>query len=124
MPQFDDPLPRSFYERGVRTVARDLLGCYLVARRGRTFVGGRIVEVEAYGGPGDPGSHADRAPSGRARIMFGEAGILYVYFTYGMHYCMNAVCDREGKASAVLIRAVEPLWGLDEMRTGALTTLP
>lgn len=122
-PAFDRPLSRDFYERHVVDVARDLLGCYLVRRRGRSITGGRIVEVEAYGGPGDPGSHADRAPNGRASIMFGEPGIAYVYFTYGMHHCMNAVCDRVGRASAVLFRAVEPVWNVRTMRLGAPTNL-
>ena len=112
-----------FYERHVTDVARDLLGCYLVRRRGRSISGGRIVEVEAYGGPGDPGSHADRAPNGRASIMFGEPGIAYVYFTYGMHHCINAVSDRVGQGSAVLIRALEPVWGVRAMRLGAPTNL-
>lgn len=118
-----DPVPDSFFQRDVEDVACDLLGCYLVRRRGSKFLGGRIVETEAYGGPGDPGSHAHRAPNGRARIMFGPPGVVYVYFTYGMHHCMNVVTGPEGEASAVLLRAFEPLWGVAQMRRGAPPTL-
>lgn len=105
-------------------MARKLLGCFLVHRVGGAIVGGRVVETEGYAGPGDPGSHAARAPNGRARIMFGRSGIAYVYFTYGMHHCLNAVTGAEGTASAVLLRALEPLWGIDQMRRTAPPTLP
>jgi DNA-3-methyladenine glycosylase len=109
-------LPRSFYARPATEVAPDLLGHVLVrVLRNGTRVAARLVEVEAYE-PNDPGSHAFRGPTPRNQVMFGPPGHLYVYFTYGMHFCMNAVTRRRDEGSAVLLRAGEPLEGLDVMR--------
>jgi DNA-3-methyladenine glycosylase len=99
------PLPRSFYERPTTVVARELLGKVLVRRFARTALRARIVEVEAYLGERDQASHARRGPTARAAIMFGPPGRLYVYLIYGMHHCMNFVCETDGVAGAVLIRA-------------------
>jgi DNA-3-methyladenine glycosylase len=106
------PLERAFYARDPREVAPELLNKLLIC--GRRVV--RIVEVEAYCGPIDPGSHAYRGLSRRNAVMFGPAGHLYVYFTYGMHWCANAVCGDEGEGLAVLLRAAAPVGGLDDMR--------
>jgi DNA-3-methyladenine glycosylase len=109
-------LPRTFYARRSTEVAPDLLGRILVRRsRNGIRLAARIVETEAYE-PHDPASHAFRGQTTRNAVMFGAPGHLYVYFTYGMHHCMNAVTGREGEGMAVLLRAAQPLEGLDEMR--------
>jgi DNA-3-methyladenine glycosylase len=110
------PLPRSFFARDTPTVARELLGKVLVSRAGDTVTGGRIVETEAYLGAGDPGSHAaTKGMTRRNAVMYGPPGVAYVYFTYGNHHMINLVTEAEGTAGAVLIRALEPLTGVEEM---------
>jgi DNA-3-methyladenine glycosylase len=108
------PLARTFYLRGARTVARDLLGCVLVSRRGRAITAGRIVETEAYLGPEDAASHAAFRPGSHA-LFYGEGGHAYVFVNYGVHHCLNAITGRRGAPGCVLIRALEPVSGLAAM---------
>jgi DNA-3-methyladenine glycosylase len=104
-------LGRDFFARSVHEVTPELVGSTLLV----DGVGGRIVEVEAYDGE-DPASHGYRGPTARNRAMFGPPGHAYVYRSYGVHWCLNLVCDEEGRAEAVLVRALEPTHGLDAMR--------
>ena len=108
-------LPRSFYLRPTLQVARDLLGKHIVRKVDAKLLIGKIVEVEAYC-KRDPASHAFRGRTKRNDVMFWEGGHLYVYFTYGMHFCANVVTGNEGIGEAVLIRAVEPLAGIEMMK--------
>jgi DNA-3-methyladenine glycosylase len=116
-PERRGALPRSFYDRPVLEVARDLLGAIVehdVAGVG--VVALRLTEVEAYAGGHDPASHAFRGRTARNTVMFGRGGHAYVYFTYGMHFCMNLVCGPDGQASAVLLRAGEVTTGIQTAR--------
>ena len=110
------PLRRAFYERNTVRVAKELLGKVLVRKLGDTRLEGIIVETEAYRGYDDTASHAYRGPTRRNQVMFGEPGHAYVYFTYGMHYCLNVTTEPAGQAGAVLIRAVQPVKGIVEMK--------
>jgi DNA-3-methyladenine glycosylase len=109
---FRNTLPRPFFNRQTADVARDLLGKILV----HSSTAGRIVETEAYLGLGDAAAHAARGLTPRTRVIFGPPGHVYVYLIYGMYECLNMVAEAEGSAGCVLIRALEPLAGIEKMR--------
>ncbi len=108
-------LKRNFYTRDVITVAKDLLGKILVKNENGILLAGKIVEVEAYDGSIDKAAHTFGGRTPRNAVMFNEGGYFYVYFTYGVHFCCNVVTGKEGEGKAVLIRAVEPVEGVDLM---------
>jgi DNA-3-methyladenine glycosylase len=110
-------LGRRFYDRDTLTVAADLIGKVLVHRTAAGVTAGAIVETEAYIGESDPACHAAPGPTTRNAPLYGPPGVAYVYLNYGMHYLVNAVTEGEGSPAAVLIRALEPLEGMDVMRT-------
>ncbi len=110
-PRLGKPLKRSFFNRSVHEVAPDLIGATLLV----DGVGGIITEVEAYHHT-EPAAHSFNGPTPRNLVMFGPPGFAYVYRSYGIHWCVNFVCEREGSASAVLIRALQPTHGLPAMR--------
>jgi DNA-3-methyladenine glycosylase len=108
-------LARSFFNRDPRRVARELLGKLIVRKHRRTVLAGRIVEVEAYLGANDLAAHAAAGRTARNEVLFGPPGHAYVYFIYGVHYCLNVSCLPDGEAGGVLIRALEPVAGMDRM---------
>jgi DNA-3-methyladenine glycosylase len=107
------PLPRAFFDRPALAVAPELLGCVLWHARPEGTVAAVITEVEAYAGQADPASHAFRGQTARNAVMFGPPGHAYVYFTYGIHFCVNLVCEPAGKSSAVLLRAGRVIEGAE-----------
>jgi DNA-3-methyladenine glycosylase len=113
-----EKLPRSFYERDTIVVARELLGKWLVHASGGHERIGKIVEVEAYLGPHDLAAHSSKGLTARTKVMFGPPGHAYVYLIYGMYYCMNIVTEPEGRAAAVLLRAIEPVKNVDGRTQG------
>lgn len=108
-------LPKKFYSRAVLIVARDLLGKLLVTTEGNKLLSGRIIEVEAYDGKIDRAAHSYIGKTERNEVMFREGGFFYVYFTYGVHHCCNVVTGKKDHGAAVLIRAVEPVDGIEIM---------
>lgn len=110
------PATRAFFTRPSPVVARDLLGREVLSTTPEGVVVVRLVEVEAYAGEEDPASHAWRGPTPRTQVMYGRPGHAYVYFSYGMHWCVNLVCEQEGRASAVLLRAGQVVAGEDLAR--------
>jgi DNA-3-methyladenine glycosylase len=100
-------LPRTYFKRPTLTVARSLIGKYLIRGNGKKTIAGRIIEVEAYVGPGDKACHASKGRTPRTDVLFGPPGMSYVYLIYGMYHCLNVVTEREEFPAAVLIRAVE-----------------
>jgi DNA-3-methyladenine glycosylase len=108
-------LDRAFFSRDPRRVARELLGKVLVRQHSGALRTARIVEVEAYLGEQDPAAHSAAGNTARTAVLFGPPGHAYVYFIYGNHYCLNVSCEPEGQAGSVLVRALEPLSGVEEM---------
>ncbi len=117
-------LPRDFFARDPVTVARELLGKLLVRREGRQLLAGRIVEAEAYLGAADPAAHAYNGRTPRNAVLFGPPGHAYVYFIYGNHYCTNVSCVLDGDGGGVLLRALEPVLGLEAMAEARGIELP
>ncbi len=108
-------LPADFFHRSAPDVAESIVGLYLLTRRDGSLCGGKVVECEAYLGPDDPASHAACGPTDRNRYMFGPGGVVYVYMIYGLHLCFNVTAGKDNEAGAVLIRSLEPEYGVEKM---------
>lgn len=113
---YEKPDRSFFLNEDVTQVAKDLLGMYLVSERAGVLTAGRIVETEAYCGRGDKACHANNKRTPRTEVMYRKGGLAYVYLCYGIHHLLNVVTNREGQADAVLIRALEPVFGLETMK--------
>ena len=122
--RFASRFTREFFARDAVTVARELLGKLLIRRDGKSLLAGRIVEDEAYLGAVDPAAHAFNGRTPRNAVLFGPPGHAYVYFIYGNHYCTNVSCMPEGDAEGVLLRALEPVFGLEAMGEARALHLP
>lgn len=118
------PLSRDFFNRDPVTVGRELLGKLLIRREARSLLAGRIVENEAYLGKDDPAAHAYAGRTARNAVLFGPPGHAYVYFIYGNHHCLNVSCMPESIAGCVLLRAMEPVFGIDDMAEARGLDLP
>ncbi|GFN24204.1 MAG: DNA-3-methyladenine glycosylase [Thermoanaerobacteraceae bacterium] len=116
LPWRQEPLPYGFFARDTKIVAQELLGTYMAHFSPEGLTVGRVVETEAYLGRDDPACHSARGPTERNAVMFGPAGFLYVYLIYGMYYCVNVTTDRAEVPAAVLLRALEPVAGVELMR--------
>jgi DNA-3-methyladenine glycosylase len=117
MPNLPPPIPRDFFLRDPRQISRDILGKLLIRKNGKHPLVARIVEVEAYLGSDDPAAHSASGRTTRNAVLFGPPGYSYVYFIYGNHYCFNVSCLPDGEPGGILVRALEPLSGINEMAT-------
>jgi DNA-3-methyladenine glycosylase len=122
-PKIGPPLPPEFFDRDPQVVSREILGKLLVRRQPGKLLAGRIVEIEAYLGEDDPAAHAAAGRTPRNYVLFGPPGRAYVYFIYGNHYCLNVSCLPDGVPGCLLIRALEPVIGIDEMARARGVTL-
>jgi DNA-3-methyladenine glycosylase len=115
MIEIGQKLPKEFFIRDLHIVAKELLGKFFIRNFRGKILAGKIVEVEAYDGAVDEAAHTFRGKTKRNQVMFENGGLLYVYFTYGMHYCCNVVAGKENEGKAILIRALEPIDGIEQM---------